>query len=191
MSEQPGRVAAVRVAYERLHDVDQTLLRVRELAPATVLFDVEPLVAYWDTDATALANGVEEVLRQLWSATAIQVIGFTTNSSRQHDIADTRVQGVRVGDSERRVFYLASARKPLRLAPYRDLPEPGVLVGDQIPTDGALACRLGYTFLHFLPKYAAPPGPRMMRLIGAPLRPLLFTLPDRAAGTSSDTDARA
>lgn len=181
----------VRVAYEYLDDADEALRRVRELSPATVVFDVEPLVAYWDTDDATLAAGLEHVLRELWSASAIHAIGFSTNSSRWCSVADIMIDGVRVGDHERQVFYLASARKPLNIAAYRDLPHPGIVVGDQIATDGALARRLGYSFLHYRPRYAAPPGPRMMGLIGRPLRRALFTpqAPDRSAGTSTGTDA--
>jgi predicted HAD superfamily phosphohydrolase YqeG len=48
-------------------------------------------------------------------------------------------------------MYLASAVKPLRTAAYRALPRPGAVIGDQLSTDGLLARRLGYTFLHWRP----------------------------------------
>jgi hypothetical protein len=74
------------------------------------------------------------------------------------------------------VFYLATAGKPLRIAPYRQLPRPGVVAGDQLTTDGVLACRLGFSFLHCRPHTGLVPlGPRIMHNLGRPLRPLLFT----------------
>ena len=72
-------------------------------------------------------------------------------------------------------MYLASAGKPLRTAPYQGLPAPGVVVGDQVPTDGLLAYRLGYTFLHYSPSLADTPiGPKLMHHWGQIIRPLLF-----------------
>lgn len=161
----------MRIAYHRLVEVDEVMRRIEELSPRTVLFDVEPLVAYWDTDSTTLANGVAAVLRRVSTFAGIRVIGFTTNSSRDHSIE----AGVRNPDA----FYLTSARKPLRIGPYQDLPEPGLVVGDQIATDGVLAWRLGYSFIHYRPQLETPLGPRLMRLAGQGLRPLLFTAPDR------------
>jgi hypothetical protein len=73
------------------------------------------------------------------------------------------------------VEYLASAAKPLRIAPYRDLPRPGAVIGDQLPTDGVLAYRLGYLFLHYDPPYDhVPLGPGLMHRWGRIVRPVLF-----------------
>ena len=70
---------------------------------------------------------------------------------------------------------MASAAKPLRIAPYRDLPRPGAVIGDQLPTDGILAYRLGYLFLHYDPPYGhVPIGPRLMHRWGRVVRPVLF-----------------
>jgi predicted HAD superfamily phosphohydrolase YqeG len=77
------------------------------------------------------------------------------------------------------VIYLARAGKPLRTAPYRILPRPGVVIGDQLATDGALARRLGYTFLQYRPRLDhVPAGPRLMDYVGRLIRPVLFTRPD-------------
>jgi hypothetical protein len=62
-------------------------------------------------------------------------------------------------------MYVASAGKPLRTASYRVLPRPGAVIGDQVATDGLLARRLGYTFLHWSPPLTGVPlGPRLMHL---------------------------
>jgi predicted HAD superfamily phosphohydrolase YqeG len=93
---------------------------------------------------------------------------FATNSARRPS-AIPPVPGVRV-------TYLVSARKPLRTAPYRTLPRPGAVIGDQVPTDGLLAHRLGYTFLHWSPRLTdVPLGPRLMHVLGRLAQPLLFS----------------
>ena len=64
------------------------------------------------------------------------------------------------------VRYVASARKPLRLGPFRGLPGPGAVIGDQAATDGLLAWRLGYMFLYCADDPGAiPAGPRLMGML--------------------------
>ncbi len=49
------------------------------------------------------------------------------------------------------------------------------MIGDQLPTDGILAYRLGYLFLHYDPPYGhVPIGPRLMHRWGRAVRPVLF-----------------
>jgi hypothetical protein len=79
-----------------------------------------------------------------------------------------------------RVVYLASAGKPLRTGAYRGFPRPGVVIGDQVATDGILARRLDYAFVLFDPQLSGlPAGPRLMGTAGRLVRPLLFTRADR------------
>ncbi len=59
-----------------------------------------------------------------------------------------------------RVVYLASAGKPLRTTPYRGFPRPGMVIGDQVATDGVLARRLGYAFVLFDPQLRKFPSGR-------------------------------
>jgi predicted HAD superfamily phosphohydrolase YqeG len=160
----------MKVAYERLVNPDEMLDHLRRLAPRTVVFDVEPLVAYWDTDQATLATGVATILRQVLGGVAnVEVVVFATNSSR-------RLPANTSAARHPTMRYLAGAAKPLRTAPYLDLPRPGVVVGDQVATDGLLAWRLGYSFLHYRPpRGSVPAGPRIMNLLGRPLRPVLFT----------------
>jgi predicted HAD superfamily phosphohydrolase YqeG len=74
------------------------------------------------------------------------------------------------------VVYLAAANKPVQTEAYRHFPRPGMVIGDQVATDGILARRLGYTFLLFDPQLTGvPPGPRLMGAWGRLVRPLLFT----------------
>jgi predicted HAD superfamily phosphohydrolase YqeG len=158
----------VRAAYEQFAEPDYLLLRLRELSARTVIVDVEPLVAYWDSSLDHLDQGITSILGRLATGSGVRVVCFATNSARRPSVLP--------GSLGLRVLYLASAGKPVRTAPYRGLPGPGVVVGDQVATDGLLAWRLNYTFLHYTPHATgpAPLGPRLMKTIGQPLRPLLF-----------------
>ena len=154
--------------YQRHTDLPGVLARARELSARTVIFDIEPLVAWWDSDQQALDRGIAAVVGQLDELPELRVLVFATNSARRPSVIPP-APGVRV-------VYLASAGKPLRTAPYRGLPRPGAVIGDQVPTDGLLARRLGFTFLHWDPELpGAPAGPRLMRLLGRLARPLFFT----------------
>jgi predicted HAD superfamily phosphohydrolase YqeG len=72
------------------------------------------------------------------------------------------------------VSYLASASKPMRTAPYARLPVPGVVVGDQVLTDGILASRLNFSFLHYRPPLRTPIRPRLLEVCGEPVRRVMF-----------------
>jgi predicted HAD superfamily phosphohydrolase YqeG len=136
-------------------------------SPRTIVLDVEPLIAHWDSTNEALDRGIALVLSQVAPIPGLQLVCFATNSARRPSVIP-EIPGVRV-------LYLASAGKPLRTAPYLDLPRPGVVIGDQVLTDGLLARRLGYTFLHYLPEISGTPlGPRLLRRGGGLVRPLLF-----------------
>jgi len=158
----------VKAAYECLARLDDVLRRADELKARTIIFDVEPLVASWDTSQGALDEGIALVLRQARAIPGLQVVCFSTNSVRRPSvIPDGRGA---------RVVYLASARKPARTAPYRGFPLPGLVAGDQVATDGVLAWRLGYRFLQYRPPPGQiPAGPRLLGYCGRLIRPLLFS----------------
>jgi len=170
-------------AYERVTSLAELFARVRELALATLIFDIEPLVAPWDGGQQGLDRGVAEIVGQAETLPSVLAVVFSTNSSRRPSefppapaapavSAGAAGRGGRPGP---RVEYVASAAKPLRIAPYRDLPRPGAVIGDQLPTDGILAYRLGYLFLHYDPPYGhVPIGPRLMHRWGRVVRPVLF-----------------
>jgi predicted HAD superfamily phosphohydrolase YqeG len=154
--------------YERLTELPDVLARARELSVRTMIFDVEPLVAWWGSSQESLDRGVAAIVGDLGTVPALRVVVFATNATRRPSAVPS-VPGVRV-------MYLDSAWKPLRTAPYRALPRPGVVIGDQVPTDGLLARRLGYTFLHWSPRLTGVPlGPRLMRALGRVVLPLLFS----------------
>ena len=127
--------------YERVTGMADLFARAGDLAVKTMIFDIEPLIAPWNSSQQALDRGIAQVLSQVKAVPSVRAVVFSTNSAR-------RPSAVPAGDGLE-VRYLASAGKPLRTAPYRDLPRPGAVIGDQLPTDGVLAYRLGYTFLHY------------------------------------------
>jgi hypothetical protein len=160
----------MRPAYDRLATLDEVLRRAGELSPKTLVFDVEPLVAYWDSGQDALDQGVSSVLARARALPGVLVVCFSTNSIR-------RPSAPLAGDGVR-AEYLALAGKPLKTAYYRGFPRPGVVIGDQLATDGALARRLGYAFLQYHPDQGRlPAGPRMMDGLGRLVRPMLFARP--------------
>lgn len=156
----------MKASYVRAATPGEVWTWLTALRARTLVFDVEPLVAFWDTDQGVFADGIAAVLAGVVGVGADSVL-FATNSTRRPPKPPQAAQAA--------VGYLASARKPLRVTAYRDLPRPGAVIGDQVATDGILAWRLGYAFVHYTPQLPnIPLGPRLMRQVGRPIRPLLF-----------------
>ena len=158
----------MRSGYERLGGLDEALARVQQLSMQTVIFDIEPLIAHWDSDQEALDQGIAHVLGRVGAMPAVKVICFSTNSLRRPTVMPNAGPQVRV-------VYLAMAGKPLRTSQYRDFPLPGAVIGDQVATDGILARRLGYAFIQLDPPAGRPVGPRLMAAAGRLVQPVLFT----------------
>jgi predicted HAD superfamily phosphohydrolase YqeG len=155
------------IGYEVFADEREMANLLERLSAKTLVVDIEPLVAYWDGSQEALDRGLLRVLDEVTGIPGVQVVCFATNSARR--------PSAELGSSRARVVYVASARKPVRTQPYLAFPRPGVVVGDQILTDGLLARRLRYTFLHYCPSMAgAPVGPQLLSRSGGLLRPLIF-----------------
>jgi hypothetical protein len=153
--------------YVRVTGIAGVFAEARELSVRTVIFDVEPLVAPWHGSQESLDRGIAHVLGEVRTVPSVRVVVFATNSARRPSAVPAR-DGLEVR-------YRASAGKPLRIAPYHDLPRPGAVAGDQLPTDGILAYRLGFTFLHYAPELACVPlGPGLMHRWGELVRPVLF-----------------
>jgi predicted HAD superfamily phosphohydrolase YqeG len=153
--------------YESFADPRDLLRRAGQLSAKTIILDVEPLIATWDSSQEELDRGIAATLDQVSHVPGVLVVCFATNSDRRPS-APLASPGLRV-------MYVASAGKPLRTAYYRDLPRPGVVIGDQILTDGLLARRLGYTLLHYSPaRGSAPLGPRLLSGCGELARPFIF-----------------
>jgi hypothetical protein len=157
----------VKAAYYHAADLDGLLAEATALSSKTLVFDIEPLVAYWDNGQQALDEGVQRIFTAALTVPEVAVVCFSTNSLRRPSALPQHA-GVRV-------VYLAHARKPLWIAPYQDFPRPGAVIGDQIATDGILARRLGYAFLHYSPPHLRTPwGPRLLNYGGRLARPVIF-----------------
>jgi predicted HAD superfamily phosphohydrolase YqeG len=159
----------VRAVFERATDLADAVHRTGELSAKTVVFDIEPVVAYWNGTQKDLDEGIARVLNEIANLPTVEVVCFSTNSLRRLSVVPTAT-GVRV-------VYLASAAKPLRTAAYQRFPRPGVVIGDQVATDGILARRLRYAFILVDQPPRVPTGARLMAALGRLLRPLLFTKP--------------
>ena len=124
--------------YVRVTGLADLFAEATELSVRTMIFDVEPLVAPWHGSHESLDRGMARILGEVRTVPSVRGV-FATNSARRPS-AVPACEGLQVR-------FLASAKKPPRTAPYHDLPRPGAAAGDQLPTDGILAYRLGFTFL--------------------------------------------
>ena len=153
--------------YVRVTGPADLFAKARELSVRTMILDVEPLVTPWRSSQESLDQGIARILGRIRAVPSVCVVVFTTNSGRRPSAVPS-VAGIEVR-------YLASAQKPLRTAPFHGLPRPGAVAGDQLPTDGILAYRLRFTFLHYAAQLTGvPAGPEFMHGWGELLRPLLF-----------------
>lgn len=152
--------------YKTFSDADDLPRLVAALEAHTVVIDIEPLVDAWDGTLDTLNRGISRLADLVAAAPTVQAICFATNSARQPSTLP-QLPGIDV-------TYLVSARKPGRLAQYARLPRPGVVAGDQMLTDGLLARRLGYSFLHYRHPNPGPVGPRLLDSIGQLARPFIF-----------------
>jgi hypothetical protein len=159
----------VKTVLERATGLGDAVCRTGELSARTVICDVEPLVAHWNGTQKDLDAGLARVLGEVAKLPAVEVVCFSTNSLRRPQVV-LSAAGVRV-------VYVASAGKPLRTTAYRQFPRPGVVIGDQVATDGILARRLGYTFIQLDQRAEVPVGPRLLAAGGRLMQPLLFTDP--------------
>src|SRR5216683_7381922 len=85
----------MRAAFERATGLDDVVRRAGELSARTVIFDVEPLVAYWDGGQDALDQGIARVIAAVAVLSAVQVLCFATNSQRRPSLVPSGA-GVRV-----------------------------------------------------------------------------------------------
>ncbi len=157
----------MRTVFEHADGLADAARRAGDLSARTVIFDVEPLVAYWNGTQETLDEGIALALGAMADLPTVEVVCFSTNSNRRPSVVPSAAGA--------RVVYLASAGKPLRTSAYQRFPRPGVVIGDQVATDGILARRLGYAFIQFDPPAGSPAGPRAMAAAGRLVRPLLFT----------------
>ncbi|HEY7430527.1 MAG TPA: hypothetical protein VH641_07330 [Streptosporangiaceae bacterium] len=160
----------MKPGYVRCDSLAEALQVAARLAAKTVVLDVEPQIAHWETGQETLDHGVKRLLDDIAALPGVAVVCFATNARRRPSFTPA--------SQKFQVFYFASAEKPFRISRFKSFPTPGVLIGDQILTDGVLARRLGYTFVHCMPAVAeAPRGPWLLNRSGQLVRRLLFTEP--------------
>lgn len=153
--------------YGEFGDEQELPQRLKLLSPRTLIIDIEPLVAYWDSTQDTLDRGITHVLDLVAAIPSVAVVCFATNSARR--------PSAQPPSTEVHVVYLASAHKPVQIKPYLSFPRPGVVIGDQVLTDGLLAKRLGYAFLHYrAPLTGAPVGPQLLYRFGRLARRPIF-----------------
>jgi hypothetical protein len=67
----------MRAAYTPAAGLDDVVRRAGELAARTMVFDVEPLVAYWDGSQDALDRGIAVVLGKVVGGRLVRPVLFT------------------------------------------------------------------------------------------------------------------
>ena len=73
----------MRAAFERVTELADVVRHAGEMSARTLVFDVEPLVAYWNGGQEALDEGMARVLSEISVLPAVQVVCFATNSLRR------------------------------------------------------------------------------------------------------------
>ena len=68
---------------ERLPDREGLLRRAAQLAAKTIIIDVEPLIAWWDTSQESLDQGIRAMLDRIRAMPDVSVVCFATNSCRR------------------------------------------------------------------------------------------------------------
>lgn len=141
---------------------------VHHSGAATVVVDVEPLLAGWHTPSEAVVAGAAEICSAIGSvARNVRCIVFTSNSRRELPrLPHGNVIATRV---------VPAARKPWRTDYLRYCPRPLIVVGDQLITDGLLAWRVRAAFLHWLHAGSIPWWPRLQAAIGRIVCSIFFT----------------
>lgn len=145
-------------------DWQGALAAVVYLRPVSVIVDVEPLVARWNTDAAELAAGTRRTIGELSRLNYVAQLVFVTNSTRETPV-------ISLGDL--RCTYVSAAGKPWKARLYRGLERPICVLGDQTLTDGLLALRLSAYFVHVTPR-VMPCWPRLQSFATRPIEPLFF-----------------
>lgn len=132
---------------------------IADCRPATLILDVEPLVAPWDSDISTFVQKASGLCRVIAAQVpSMNVLVFATNSRRPRPGPPA--------DGTLRTLLVTGAAKPWRTSYLRDLPRPIVVAGDQVLTDGLLAWRLDATFLHYAAGQPVPWWPRIQGMAG-------------------------
>jgi predicted HAD superfamily phosphohydrolase YqeG len=179
-ADRPVRATRLaRVPRLEARDVDAVWPELRGLEPAALLIDIEPFVAAWRTDESALLRGLRERLDECASLASVQEVVFVTNSRRspREGVPSTAFP----------VSYISHARKPfLDIWRFASLGSPVVVIGDQVLTDGLMAWRLNATFVQLPLPAGASFAVRAQAALGRVVASLFFR---RLESTTAGSDA--
>ena len=119
----------VRTVAEHATGLGDAARRAGELSVRTVIFDVEPLVAYWNGTQETLDEGIARVLSEIAKLPTVEVICFSTNSTAAR----------RSFPARRACAWFTSPRRPsrLRTTAYQGFPRPGVVMAIRSPPTGS------------------------------------------------------
>ena len=73
----------MRASYQRAASLDAALTYAGNLSGRTVIFDIEPLAASWDSDQDALERGVALLISRASQLPEVQVVCFAANAPRR------------------------------------------------------------------------------------------------------------
>ena len=73
----------MRSGYARVSTEADLFAKARELSVRTIIFDVEPLVAYWLSGQKSLDQGVTRILDEVKAVPSVRAVVFATNSARR------------------------------------------------------------------------------------------------------------
>ena len=152
---------------------------MRALEPTALLIDIEPFVAPWRTDESALLRGLRERLEECATIASLREVAFVTNSERSPSGG--------VPGASFPVSYISRARKPfLELSRFASLRSPVIVIGDQVLTDGLMAWRLNATFVQVPLPARISFGVRAQAALGRIVASLFFRRLETANSVSGD-----
>jgi predicted HAD superfamily phosphohydrolase YqeG len=168
-----------RVPRLEARDIQAVWPEVRALEPTALLIDIEPFVAAWGTDDSALLRGLRERLDECATIASLREVVFVTNSHRSPS------EGV--PSTSLPVSYIARARKPfLDVSRFASLRPPVIVIGDQVLTDGLMAWRLNATFVQVPLPARISFGVRAQGSLGRIVASLLFRRLETANSVSGE-----
>ena len=98
--------------YVRVTGLADLFGKARELSVQTMIFDVEPLVAPWNSSQEALDQGIARILSDARTVPSVRAVVFSTNSARRPS-ALPACDGVRAAHDQQ----LAPGRRPATVIP--------------------------------------------------------------------------
>ncbi|MEU5989867.1 hypothetical protein ABZ806_12925 [Spirillospora sp. NPDC047418] len=162
-----------RVPRHRITDgLDQIIALAVDLDASTLVIDVEPLLAEWDSPPEVFLAAVRRLHAAVVErAPSVTDLVFASNAGWPPQPPPE--------PAGPRMAVVSPARKPWRTRYLDGLPAPIVFAGDQVLTDGLLAWRLRGDFLHCANAGEPPLLARVQSVAGRCIAPLVFVAASR------------